>query len=134
MVGLIYKTLYEWGEKSFCITDYNELINNAAGETDMNHYSIDRKHDHIAGLILESIEDKENLESFLRWCNDSDIPLFVIEYCNIKSDAMRKILWDHTKAYIEKLAPGKYINLESYETKLAFGLKPSIYLNNHTIT
>lgn len=105
----------KWGMDSFCIQDYNGYLQDLG-------YNFDTRNEQIATLTLSDEDDYLTLSSFAKLCRKSQgVALFVIEFAFIKDGEKAASYWKRIKSEVEEY--GDYIDLESYETKLAFGLK-----------
>ena len=108
-------TFENWGMDSFCIQDYTDYLEDMGAGT----INSDEK---IASITLYDEDDYITLSHFVRLAKDArHVTLFVIEFAFIKDREKAKQYWNKIKTEVEE--SGDYIDLESYETKLAFGLR-----------
>lgn len=117
MADLIYGKTHEvFGVDSMVEQDYKGYLQDRGVQID----KIAWDYTLFAGLILyeDNSNNERTLESFIEMCH-SDVPsLVVIEFCHL-TDAQS--LWERAEAIFQTY--GMYHNLESYETKLAYGLR-----------
>ena len=123
MLNLEVKTIKDFGENAFCVQDYN-------GWRKDNHYLEVTPHDHIAIAYLKDDDAEailEDIKAFVEMCYLGDIAIGVIEFNNLAKNNIEefsentKALWHWTETFIRGQYRGIFIDLESYETKIAFG-------------
>ena len=123
MLNLEVKTIKDFGENAFCVQDYN-------GWRRDNHYLEVAPYDHIAVAYLQDDDTcsiLEDIEAFVEMCYLGDIAIGVIEFDNLAKNNVEefsenaKAIWHWTETLIRGQYKGIFIDLESYETKIAFG-------------
>ena len=122
MLNLEVKIIKDFGENAFCVQDYN-------GWRKDNHYLEVAPYDHIAIAYLQDDDGAilEDIASFIEMCYLGDIAIGVIEFDNLAKNNVEefsenaKAIWHWTETLIRERYKGIFIDLESYETKIAFG-------------
>lgn len=117
MADIILKKIKDWGNDSFCVQDYKGYLddNVALNIIEFN------ENEYIAGIILYDSDNIDTLKAFYNLCQFERIPLILVEFVNIKNANMAIELCNEFMSYVDYY--DAYINLESYESKLALGLK-----------
>lgn len=120
VADIIYGGLHEkYGNGSFVEQDYYGYLYSYNMEEFLNENS------KIAGLVLHDDDNLSTIDGFIQMCFDAQPAIILIESCNLTENCDIEKIRDYCYYKLDGL--GNYVNLESYETKLAYGLSYEYY-------
>ena len=118
MAELTFTTLDKWGMDSFCIQDYEGYLK----DNGLNIQTLQLSTLNLAGLVLFDTDTPYTIEAFLEMAKAAQASIILIEFCNLKDEMSQKLFPLYAKNYIRHNLK-RYVDLESYETKLSYGLR-----------
>lgn len=114
MADIFYGKMHEvYGVNSFAEEDYKGYLQHYEFSGDDVFWS----NLECAGLIFYDSDTSTTLESFIDMCHKCRPHIIVIEFCHLTNG---QTMWEAAEALFDSYA--RYENLQSYETKLAYGL------------
>ena len=119
MATLNFETFAEWGLDSFCVQDYKEYLK----DRKVSMYSSVFDNFKLAGLVLFDDDTPDTVEAFLNMAKAARASIILIEFCNLEDEHKAMLMPMFAKNYARRHLKN-HVNLESYETKLSFGLMP----------
>ena len=119
MATLNFETFAEWGSDSFCVQDYKGYLKGRGISIHPLYFDNFK----LAGLVLFDDDTPDTIEAFLNMAKAARASIILIEFCNLTDEKKIALMPLFAKNYMRRHLKN-YTDLESYETKLSFGLMP----------
>ena len=119
MATLNFETFAEWGSDSFCVQDYKGYLKGRGISIHPLYFDNFK----LAGLVLFDDDTPDTIEAFLNMAKAARASIILIELCNLTDEKKITLMPLFIKNYIRRYLE-HYVDLESYETKISYGLKP----------
>lgn len=121
MAEITYKSFKDWGMNMFCIQDYNEYLIEKASEA----FDGVSENEMLAGIVIFDEDTFETITSFIDMAYTCWSSIIMIDFSNL-SDTIHDGDSEFLQSiynYIMTKYGAIFVDLQSYETRFAFGAK-----------
>ena len=121
MADIRFTTLKAWGMDTFIVQDYIGYVEDMIRE--VGNIPEIRKNEYFAGIIIYGKEDLLSASDFVRLCRAAGVSCIRIDYSHLDNSEANRDFIRKLKNFIDYEIGESYLDLDSYENSLAYGLR-----------